>query len=139
MKIIIIIITSLFIVDGIFNSTTINFQYGPLKTLPYAKPLILLLLFYKYSYLSKNINHLCLDKGTEGKHNWFYFILFFEGTWRRGSYFYVQLSPFPSVTNLQCRDETIRSTHDTDNNCKNTNIHNIHILLFMITTEECCD
>jgi len=28
--IIIIIITSLFIVDCIFNSTTINFQYGPL-------------------------------------------------------------------------------------------------------------
>jgi len=58
-----------------------------------------------------------------------------------------------------CRDETIRSSHDTigidtkgddmvifdsirydtDNNCKNTNIHNIHILLFMNTTEVCFD
>jgi len=66
------------------------------------------------------------------------------------------------------RDETIRSSHDTiridtkeddmvifdsiryntDNNCKNTNIHNVHIytnihnvniLLFMNTTEECFD
>ena len=29
--------------------------------------------------------------------------------------------------------------HDTDNHCKNTNIHKIHILLFMNTTEECFD
>ena len=56
-----------------------------------------------------------------------------------------------------CRDETIRSSHDTiridtkgddmvifdtirydtDNNCKNTNIHNVHIFLFLNTTEEC--
>ena len=27
---------------------------------------------YKYSYLSKKINYLCLDKGTEGKHNRIY-------------------------------------------------------------------
>jgi len=66
------------------------------------------------------------------------------------------------------RDETIRSSHDTiridtkgddmvifdtvryntDNNCKNTNIHNVyiytnihnvHIILFMNTTKECFD
>jgi len=29
--------------------------------------------------------------------------------------------------------------YDTDNNCKYTNIHNIHIILFMNTTEECFD
>jgi len=53
---------------------------------------------------------------------------------------------------MDSRDETIRSSHDTyryegrrygyfrydtDNTCKNAYIHNIHILLFMNTTEEC--
>jgi len=42
--------------------------------------------------------------------------------------------------------DTIR--YNTDNNCKNTNIHNVHIytnihnvhiLIFMNTTEECFD
>ena len=43
-----------------------------MNTLPYEPPPILLLLFYKYSYLSMKINYLCLDKGTEGKHKLYY-------------------------------------------------------------------
>ena len=40
-----------------------------MNTLPYEPPPILLLFFFnKYSYLSKEMNYLCLDKGTEGKH-----------------------------------------------------------------------
>jgi len=72
---------------------------------------------------------------------------------------YFQYQSTNSVSKLNNRDETIRSSHDTiridtkgddmvifdsirydtDNNCKNMNIHNIHILLFMKTTEECFD
>ena len=74
------------------------------------------------------------------------------------------------VWSVKCvvdRDETIRSSHDTiridtkedamvifdtiryntDNNCKNTNIYNVHIytnihnvhILLLITTEKCFD
>ena len=47
-----------------------------------------------------------------------------------------------TIRYVSIRRETIwlfSIRYDTDNNCKNTNIHNIHILLFMNTTEECFD
>jgi len=45
-----------------------------------------------------------------------------------------------TIRYVSIRRETIwlfSIRYDTDNNCKNTIIHNIHILLLMNTTEEC--
>jgi len=51
-----------------------------------------------------------------------------------------------TIRYISIRRETIwlfSIRYNTDNNCKNTNIHNVHIytniLLFMNTTEECFD
>ena len=47
---------------------TLHYEPPPINTLPYEPPHIIVFVVYKYSYLSKTINYLCLDKGTEGKH-----------------------------------------------------------------------
>ena len=59
--------------------------------------------------------------------------LLYQGT-RRYSHYTI---PYVSIRRGTIWLFSIR--YDTDNNCKNTNIHNIHILLLSNTTEECFD